>query len=348
MTARSRAVCMPLLLVGLGLALTACGGDSATAPGDVTAKYTVTLLASDFIDNAALNDSGQVAVSSAHNMLFHDGTTTDLGSCYPRGLNDAGAVICDGHTVWQNGSTLPVTFAFPTGFHASFVGINDQEVFAGTAGVGVFSAADTTRCAVSIAGPGGDAPSQSKRVGCAFIADASGHVTIIEPPAGTTVLDVPRMSHSTDVLVFTSDGTQPLSGAIWRLDSTSIAYACAGLPLHAALTAAGGNHEVVGYAPQADDSTKTDAIVCTGGVMKSLGANTARANDISRNGLIVGTTDDGHGFLWNNGQLTILDKIAAYTGARIASAECVNDSGQIVAIASDGAGQYSTVLLTPK
>lgn len=333
MSGRSRVVCMQLLLVGLAAVATSCGADSATAPAGIAAKYNVTILSTIAIQAPSLNDAGQVVGYADQNALFENDSLINLGSCTPEGINDAGRVACwlqrtGQAAIWDHGTGSPLTFS--SGFRVLITGVNDSGI---TAGMG----ADV---------PSGLPGGTCKFLDCGFIADASGHGIVIAPPPGTDSVGVPLMSHGTEVVVFSYQAGHAPVGSIWRPDSTSAPYPCAGLPVNASLKAVGGA-EVVGYAPETSDSTKTDATVCKGGVMQSLGPRTARANDISRNGLVVGTTDDGHGFVWENGQLTILDQIAGYTTDRIVSAECVNDSGQIVAIASNGKSS-STLLLTPK
>jgi hypothetical protein len=157
------------------------------------------------------------------------------------------------------------------------------------------------------------------------------------------------MTNGSDVLLlsFTDRSGTSVSPAVWTIDSISTPYECAGLPTNNQLTnlyAVGGDHEVVGAASLTDVPGNTNGIVCRDGIVQSLGPETNRARYISRNGLIVGTTDDGHGFFWKNGKLTILDKLVSWTDARVTNAYLVNNAGQIVVTASDG----ETLLLTPK
>jgi hypothetical protein len=312
--------------------LLACG-DSSTSPL-ITSRYTVTALA----DGApfvvvALNDAGQVVGrvtvgTTVENVLVSDGTTTGLGSCSATGINSQGTVSCAGGALWRDGGVTSGNF--PTDFRGAPTGINDKGI---TAGVGYYPfIPDSTACY-----------SHS----CAYIATAT-RVTVIDEPAGVHQVNVPRIDNGTDVIVFSWNGQAAPTGAIWEMDSTSRPYPCAGLPANSWLNAVGGNHEVVGIAVLTDDRTKTDAIVCRDGAMESLGVTTREAHDISKSGLIVGDTDDGHGFLWANGKMTVLDQGLAAADWHVVSAQRVNDAGQMVVTASDGSGHSETLLLTPR
>jgi hypothetical protein len=312
--------------------LVACG-DSPTSPL-ITSRYTVTMLAggAPFVA-AALNNAGQVVGRvtvgiNVENVLINDGTTTDLGSCWATGINSQGAVSCLGGSVWRDGRVTPANF--PAGFSGGATGIDDDGI---TAGGGYYPfIPDSTACY-----------SHS----CGYIATAT-RVTLIDEPTGVHQVNVPRIDNGTDVIVFTWSGQAAPTAAIWEMDSTSRPYACAGLPSNSSLNAVGGNHEVVGIAVLTDDRTKTDAIVCRDGAMESLGVTTREAHDISKSGLIVGDTDDGHGFLWAAGKLIVLDQGLAVENWHVVSAQRVNDAGQIVVTASDGSGHSETLLLTPR
>jgi hypothetical protein len=311
--------------------LMACG-DSSTSPS-ITSRYTVTALLSGApLVVAGLNNEGQVVGhanidGAVENVLITRGTTTDLGSCSPRGINAQGVVACVGGGLWREGEVTPA--AFPKNFTGSPVGVNDHGTVAGRGSI-PFVTGSTVPCS---------------SMSCAYIASTT-RLTVIEVPTGT--FQLPRIDNGADVVVFSWIGQDAPKGAIWQVDSTSQPYPCAGLPVNSSLRAVGGNHEVVGTAARADDPTNTDAIACRDGVMQSLGSTTNAANDISEHGLIVGTTDDGHGFLWDNGKLTILDRGLVAAGWRIVSADRVNDSGQVVATASDGSGAMEALLLTPR
>ncbi|HET7631999.1 MAG TPA: hypothetical protein VFK16_06775 [Gemmatimonadaceae bacterium] len=301
----------------MGMLAVACG-DSSTAPQYVETDYTVTTLGDSTFTATGLNNAGQIvgsfrAGTVPEHVLIDHGTTTDLGPCAPDGINDDGVIACLNGTLWRNGTTTPLPL--PPNFVLFSIGVNDQGVVAG-AGITPHSAGDSEPCSQ----------------GCAFIA-ASGRL-ILFPGLAFGFL---QMTHGTDVLI---------GGSIWKPDSTSTPYTCAGLPANSSAYVWGGDHEVIGRTAETKpaNTLKSDAFVCRGGAMVSLGSATSRANDISESGLIVGTMDNGRGFLWNNGKLTVLGRIGEYTGAFVTDAYRVNDAGQIVVTTTVG----QTLLLTPK
>lgn len=324
----------PIRAAALGFVatLTIACGDATTSPL-ITSRYTVTELANGAqITIAGLNNAGQLigrapVGTGLQNILIANGTTTDLGSCEPRGINAEGTVACAGGGLWRDGQVTAPNF--PGDFSGSPVGINDQGT---TAGLGGNSA---------VQGQAQDCPP----VSCVYVATAT-RVALFTIPTGTGSFQFPRIDNGTDVVVFSGTGQAGPSGTILGADSSSRPYPCAGLPASGSLKALGGNGEVVGSAAQVDAPSTSDAIVCRDGVMETLSSVTSQANDISESGLIVGTTDDGHGFLWDNGRLTVLDQGIA-SGWHVTSADWVNDAGQIVVVASNGL-LSETLLLTPR
>lgn len=319
-----------IVLAAAAASLAACG-DSSVSPL-ITSSYTVTeLMDGAPFDVVALNNAGQLVgrTNAQENVLVYQGATTDLGGCSPTGMNLQGTVSCVGGTVWRNGQVTSTTF--PAGFTGSPSGVNDEGT---VAGLGFYSSGSaTTSC-------------DGRTKMCAYIATPT-RVTVIDLRASANSAELPRIDNGTDVVVFSSNSEGEPSGTIWKADSTSQPYSCAGLPPGSSLRAVGGDDEVVGLAPQSTNPTKTDAIVCRNGSMQSLGTLTSVANDISESGLIVGTTDDGHGFLWADGKLTILDQGLGMSDWHVVSADRVNDAGDIVVTASNGSASTATLLLTP-
>jgi len=309
-----------------------------TFAANTTARFTLAPLGTTLGDSSTItgiNDAGQIVAmawknGAEHGVLVQGGAVTDLGTCEPSDINDAGTVACVDGSIWSNGQVtslgldaqqLKVT---PT----TALTINDAGQVGGL--VGSTASPPTGQCSPQ----------------CPFIWTA-GHVLLLAPAniSGGFELSktVPRNRTSPGMVVLVSIYHGGEGGSRWMADSTSATINCSSSPGFTAGTngsffAIGGGDEFVGR-------NSDGAITCKNGVITDLGSGVAR--DISRKGVVVGDLS-GHAFvLYSDLFMAIIDNALTTPGWKVVQADLVNDNGQIIATAQETAtGKTSQVLIT--
>ena len=107
------------------------------------------------------------------------------------------------------------------------------------------------------------------------------------------------------------------------------------------------NDQVVGTSTSNVTNGNFHAFLYSGGSMQDLGVGTAYG--INDNGIIVGQNGNGHAFVYANGTMTDLNTLTVpiISGWTLQEATAINDTGQIVGVGVNPAGQPHAFLLNP-
>jgi len=301
---------------------------------NTTARFTLAPLSTTLGDSATitgLNDSGQIvaiawANGSKHGVLAHGGAVTDLGTCEPSDINDAGTVACVDGSIWSSGQVTSLRLDTLNLRVQHGLEIND----AGEVG-GMVTPTVTTS-------------SQTCWPDCPLIW-ANGRTLLLDAPRISSgfVLgkEVARNRTSPGIVVLESAYHGGEGGSRWFADSSHTDINCT----TDGFTYDGGSFAAIGGADEFVGTNSSGAITCKAGVRTTLGPGSGR--DISRKGLVVGDLN-GHGFvLYPDFSMAIIDNALTTPGWKVLHADFVNDNGQIIATATETAtGRTSQVLLT--
>jgi len=317
----------------VAVSVASCGAatvDVTGLGGNPMPTYTLTTIGTQYGDSSqfvALNDDGTLAGrvwthGEVENVVIRHSVLVETGTCQPVGINDSGTIACsDGTTLSGNTRTTVVSSA--GGLVPTTLAINDAGQIAGDL--------------VTVSGtPPSCGPD------CTFLWWGPSDTAIVSGRASPSGFvhpgpPVPRLNITSGLVNVTEVSHNPPVVTFLPARGLTQTLGCNGVDNTAEFFAIGGNNIVVG-------ESAGDAIMCSGGTMVSLGFGVA--NDISRKGVIVGSTG-GKGFVFDGTATVLLDNAVNSTQYSIVSADLVNDSGQILATAKDVVtGQTLQVLLS--
>jgi probable HAF family extracellular repeat protein len=315
--------------------------------------YTITglggLSATEFAKVSSINDSGQIAGTSAnHAFLWENGVMTDLGTLggnlsAANAINDRGQVAGESNTasgemhafLWEHGVMTDLGTAGET---SSAHGINNRgEIVGATFGKNVRGGAVLW-----------------KNGGRQSLGDMG--------PSGNGITAIPINDKGEVVGVssgFASNRGGVVRAVIWQSGVIQDIGTLGGM--HSTANALNDRREVVGWAEIGDQST--DAFLWQDGVMRDLGrlpgslikpGTGSQAAVVNGHGQAVGSSLNSKGksraVIWEDGNITDLnDLIPGATGLVLTQATAINNRGQVVVEQQTHSdGPTKSLLLTPR
>jgi hypothetical protein len=316
---------------GLAWVVATLQGVSDSTQVRVGTGYPISLVpASGGLTPIGVNDAGQAIAllefGSTRSSLFFDGDTRIDLACFPRAINDAGAIACGDGRVYSGGTLGP----FPSGAAIAAADITDagavfgmRKVVQQPSGAETFEpvvlngASLTPLAASTCCGPLGSVAAANELghvVGASRNAPDGGAL-LLRGSEGR-VLDLPRVEWATP-------GFRPVASAINDGD------------------------DVVGSGPKMRAlGTAAVWLAAEQWTGRFLGLRTQTATGISEGGLVVGEGLDGS-FVWRADRYALLQDLVAEDGWAIAGA-VISRGGLILARGSHTSGKSGLVRITTR
>jgi hypothetical protein len=272
----------------------------------------------------ALKNNGDVAAEATVSgqtsgvLIKANGTVTDLsGLTLVGGLNDSDQVVGTNSSgsgaLWNNGTVTPVPVRPGVVIQENGIAISDNGIIVG----------DTQEAEVN----------------------TNGTVTALTPPS--TMMDAATISSNGQYVGGAMFGGQgETEAAMWNLATGQGKFVDDGSGSLGQTLGVNNSGDAVGIY---DQDIGGSAFLYSNGKFMDLGeGNNSSANAINDQGVVVGTTGTGAVFIYSNGVSTNLQQeVPSGSGLTLNNAVGINDNGQVLATATDAAGNQHAVLLTP-